>query len=232
MKIDSYTWYARVLPVYLTIFPVAMVIAALPLRGLNLPISAIVSFVFVPLAYFGGELGSDRGKKRERGLWSKWGGPPTTRFLRHSNDEFNHVTRQRVHEKLRTLGLHVPSPEEEQRPSADDYYASCTDELIRRTRDSSRFPLVFKGLTQYGFRRNLFGLKPIALPISFISLAICAGSAVLTWQSEDPSAIPIIATAISLGLLLSWLFWVKEEIVHVAANRYARFLLEATLEQE
>ena len=80
---------------------------------------------------------------------------------RHGNHEFNEVTRGRIHAKLRQLELHVPTREEQEQDqrAADTYYQSCTEDLIRRTRDSRKFPLVFKALTEYGFRRNLLGLK-------------------------------------------------------------------------
>ena len=88
-KFDSYTWRARVLPVYLTVAPAVMVIAATLPEGLNLPLAGASAIVFVPLSYFMSQVASDFGKSLEPTLWCSWSGPPTTRFLRHDNDEFN-----------------------------------------------------------------------------------------------------------------------------------------------
>ena len=71
----------------------------------------------------------------EKGLWRKWDGPPTTRFLRHGNSEFNAVTRDRIHTELRKMGLVVPSEDEQVRDSdvSDALWVACTEDLIRRT---------------------------------------------------------------------------------------------------
>jgi hypothetical protein len=218
----------------MTIAPIALALAAVLPRGLDLPLGGAAAVVFVPIAFLAGQLGADFGKRLEKRLWRQWGGAPTTRFLRHSNHEFNQITRERVHEKLRELGLHVPSTDEQERdpPAADVHYESCTEELIRRTRDSARFPLVFKGLTDYGFRRNLLGLKPLGLPISIVAFLACVLSAWVGWDMQKPPAVAVGAALLTAGLLLSWVVWVNEKTVGLAANRYARFLLEAALEQE
>ena len=51
-KFDSYTWRARVLPVYLTAAPAVMVISATLPEGLNLPLAGASAIVFMPLSYF------------------------------------------------------------------------------------------------------------------------------------------------------------------------------------
>src|SRR5437016_1730422 len=57
-----------------------------------------------------------RGKDREPGLWESWGGPPTTRMLRHREHELSSsVQRTFLHQKLRKLvpKLPLPTPTEE-----------------------------------------------------------------------------------------------------------------------
>lgn len=139
-----------------------------------------------------------------------------------------------MHDKLRSLGLHVPTNEEQQQDSsaADRHYESCSEDLIRRTRDQQRFPLVFKALVEYGFRRNLLGLKALGVIVAFGSLAGAAWSTYAAWSPEEIPAVSIVAGLITAALLLAWVAWVTERTVKLAANRYARFLLEAALEQE
>ena len=232
--LDRYTWQARAFPVYLTLSPVILGLAVILPQGLDLPVGGAAAIVFGPLAFLAGQVGADFGKRLEKPLWKKWGGPPTTRFLRHSNAEFNRVTREQVHTKLRDLGLNVPSEKDQQADphAADEYWEACTEELIRKTRDRSRFPLVFKGLTEYGFRRNLLGLKPFGLLLSITALLLCLWEIWAGWGSQEQIAVPVGAALLSLALLVTWVVWAQERTVAISANRYARFLLEAAQELE
>ena len=232
--LDRYSWYARAFPVYVMIAPVALVLAIILPDGLNLPLGGAAAIVFLPLAFLSGQIGADYGKCLEKKLWRQWGGAPTTRFLRHSNHEFNTRTRERIHDKLRSLGLIVPSKEDEGKDvqAADIYYESCTQELIRKTRNHARFPLVFKKLTEYGFRRNLLGLKPLGLSIVAVSFLLCVASVGIKWSNNGDLAASIGATLLVAGLFFTWLMWVNEKAVRLTADRYARFLLEAALELE
>lgn len=230
--IDSYSTRARMYPVYVTVSPVVLAIAALVPKGLDLPLAGAAAIVLVPLSFLASQVGADFGKRLENGLWLKWGGPPTTRFLRHDNAEYSSASRERVHAKLRGFGLSVPTKNEEihDQADADSRWIACTEELIRRTRKKKKYPLVFKGLVEYGFRRNLLGLKPFGLSICITSLIACAWSVWSTWNSNEIAAVGISTTLLSLSLILVWLFWVREDIVFISANRYARFLLEAALD--
>ena len=235
IKFDTYSFRARVLPVYLTLAPVVLLLVAVVPEGLRLPIGGAAALVFAPISFFLSQVGADFGKRLEKSLWTNWGGPPTTRFLRHDNHEFNEVTRGRVHAKLRQLGLHVPTRAEQEhdQTAADTHYQSCTEDLIRRTRDAKEFPLVFKGLTEYGFRRNLLGLKVFGVFLTFVGVAGSAWATYTAWNATtELPAVSLVAGLISAGLLLAWLVWVTERTVKLSADRYARFLLEAALEQE
>ena len=227
--IDAYNLRARSLPVYITITPVILVMAAILPRGLDLPLAGAAVVVFAPLSYLASQFGADFGKRLETKLWEKWGGPSTTRFLRHNNPEFNPVTRQQIHQKLSKFDLFIPSTDEQMRDPglADTHWQACTEFLIRTTRDKRHHPLVFQGLVEYGFRRNLLGLKPIGLALSIASLGACGSEVWRTWGSQEVIAVPIAASLINLGILTAWLFWLRESTVSLSANRYARFLLEA-----
>lgn len=234
IKFDTYSFRARVLPIYLTLAPLVLLLAAVVPEGLRLPIGGAAALVFAPISFLLGQVGADFGKRLEKSLWTNWGGPPTTRFLRHGNHEFNEVTRGRVHAKLRQIGLHVPTREEQEhdRSAADAHYQSCTEDLIRRTRDTRKFPLVFKALTEYGFRRNLLGLKAFGVSLTVVGLVGSAWSMYTTWiATKEVPAVSLIAGLISAGLLLAWLVWVTERSVKLSDDRYARFILEAALEQ-
>ena len=69
------------------------------------------------------------------------------------------------HKKLSELlnGTAIPTPQDEKRDPerADQVYDACVSCLIERTRDKTRFRLLFEENCNYGFRRNLWGMKPL-----------------------------------------------------------------------
>lgn len=227
---DEYGWKARAVPVYLALAPLILIVPVLVPGAMQIPLGGLTAVVFAPLAYLAGQIGADFGKRLEADLWTKWGGPPATRFLRHSNNEFNSDTRDRVHEKLRSLGLTVPSEaqEVENGSLATQRYDACIEELVRRTRDQSRFPMVYRNLTDYGFRRNMLGLRSAAIVVAVGSASILVAIGLNLIQSGD-RPLAAVALAIALGLLFSWTLWVSEEAVKLSADRYARALLEGAL---
>ena len=227
---DSYSIRARIFPVYVTATPVILTLAAVLPQGLELPLAGAAAIALAPLSFLASQVGADFGKRLEAELWLKWGGPPTTRFLRHGNTEFNRVTRERIHKKLHSFGLHIPSDDERQQNehNTDSYWEACTEELILRTRDKKKFPLVFKGLTEYGYRRNLLGLKPFGLPICLLACVVCVFQLWITSSTGSSLAVGVSATLLSFALLATWLFWVTGNTVAISSKRYARFLLEAS----
>ena len=235
LGLDRYTWRARIAPVYLAAVPAILAIAATLPDGLNLPLAGASAVVFVPLSYFAGQVAADFGKRLEPGLWDSWGGPPTSRFLRHDNCELNAATRERIHARLRTLGLEIPSQEMERAdPSAAlTLYGSAVDELRRLTRDTTQFPLVFKGNVEYAFRRNLLGLRKIALTVALAGIAASAWAGIHEWNTAGTVApVPTVALLLITSLFLAWLYGVRPNTVRVTADRYAHYLLEAALDVE
>ena len=234
LGLNPYFAYARAFPVYITIVPVALVLFSILPEGIDWQLGGVASFVLLPLSYLCKQIGGDFGKKRESALWNKWGGSPTTRFLRHDNTEFNQIIRNRIHDKLRSLGFYIPSQEEqEQNPqAADTYYESCVYEVRRLTRDRERFPRIFEELRDYGFRRNIFALKPYGLTLAALSCLVCLMMGFDDWKTENLSGLTIVPGLINFGLTLVWIRWFTEGAVRIAADRYARCLLEAALDLE
>ena len=223
------------MPVYLTAVPVVFAFAAALPDGLNLPLAGASAVVFLPLSYFMSQVAADFGKKLEPALWKSWGGPPTTRFLRHDNEEFNPATRARVHAKLRALGLTVPTAEEERahEERAGELYGSAVDDLRGLTRDPQRFHLVYQSNIEYGFRRNLLGLKSIGLAVTALALAASGWTLYGGWQTDGViPPVALMTTLLNSCVALGWLIGVRAATVRVTADRYARSLLEAALNVE
>lgn len=178
------------------------------------------------------EIGRDFGKKKELRLFKSWGGRPSLRLLRH-RDAPNKVLLERQHRRLQELvpDVKIPTVEEELAdPSrADDVYESLEAFLRENTRDKARFPLLFEELCNYGFRRNLWGMKPIGL-IASIGGTVAIGASLILSQVQGRSLSPLVVTCgfLNLAFLFGWLFWFTPSWVKIPADAYAARLLGAS----
>ena len=105
------------------------------------------------------------GKAIEQTLIQQWGGLPTTIMLRHRDNSIDPITKKRYHEALSHIVpnsiLSTENDEQTNPQHTDNIYSSWTKYLIAQTRDQNQFPLLINENIDYGFRRNLLGLKPL-----------------------------------------------------------------------
>jgi hypothetical protein len=232
MKFDTYTRRARLYPALLVVLPLGIATLAWFPEGL-----VGWGTLWGLVVWSGGtallsQVGRDKGKAKEPGLFEQWGGMPTTRMLRHRHAP-NSVTLARRHKKLQELLPNVKIPtlaEEEADPTrADEVYRSCTTFIIARTRDQKRFPLVFEENCNYGFRRNLWGMKALGLATAVAGTGAVA--ALLMWdflRNATPAPLALACGLGNLTLLAGWLFWFTPKWVRIPAVAYAGRLLEAS----
>jgi hypothetical protein len=225
---DTYVRRARLQPALLVVFPIALaVLAYFPggIVGWGVLWSLLVACGGTALL---AQVARDRGKQMEAELFRRWGGKPTTRLLRH-RDTDNRALLARRHAKLTALLPDHPMPsfgeEAEEKDRADEVYDSCTALLLAKTRDRKAFPLIFEENCNYGFRRNLWGMKPLGILTS-----LCGGAAIVTGQllrviHLDP--LGIICTSLCLLMLLAWIVWFTPDWVRLAADAFAQQLLAA-----
>lgn len=160
-----------------------------------------------------------------------WGGKPSTAFLRHSGGAFNRHTLARYHRRLSELlpDLRLPSEAEERaEPSrCDEVYEACGDYLRAQTRDTTRFRVLFQELINYGFRRNLWGMKAIGVVLSLAGIAITGALLVArTEAGKWPDPALAIGFAIDAVMLVCWVAVIRPDWVRFTAEKYARQLLE------
>jgi hypothetical protein len=238
---DSYNRAARLYPALLTLFPVLIAtlawFPALITSNIGATLITIASScgILFALSVFA----RSRGRSIEDGLLKKWGGWPTTIWLRHSDVNLTGPTKRRYHAALSRLvpRLRLPSAESERRNrrAADERYRSAVEWLKEQTRDSKRFPLVLKENTEYGFRRNMRGMRRYA--ISALLLAFAASATGLFYALSGGEA-PTLAAAVQqvgpaviganlliLLALVGWIFFVNDSWVREAGDQYARALL-------
>jgi len=232
---DNYTLKARFYPIAILFFPLVVIGIAYSVQFENISYSISTLGLGSVLTYLFSQLGRDAGKVKEKRLWQRWGGAPTTIVLRLSDTIIDPVSKGRYHKKLLSLCPvdYTPSLElEASTPQiTDQVYAAWTKYLLSKTRDAKSFPLLMKENTSYGFRRNLWALKPVGI-------IFCLGVIFLNyvfWQAYIDSWNPILfpsafqfSSAILIAILIFWIAIVTKKWVKIIAFAYAERLLEAT----
>lgn len=228
---NEYERKARLYPALILLTPLtvtALVIISDKLSGVN----AIGTGVVVSGgAFLLAQLARDAGKKGEKDLFVQWGGLPSVAILRHRDTRIDSITKARYHQKLAKLvkGTKAPSVKnEEANPTAtDEVYTAWSNYLRVNSRDTNKYSLLFQENINYGFRRNIWGMRLFGILLSAIPSVI---SAVFIYQQYRVSAklsneliAAFIFSIIFLGL---WIFCFTSQWVRVPADAYAERLAE------
>lgn len=237
---DQYRRRARLKPAILEVLPVLLVFgvgAFSAFGGLDIVSRFAGAGIGTLLGALGltallEQLGRDQGKRKEPALWARWGGAPTTRMLRHSDTLFcNPVTRSRYHAKLRGLmpGVQIPSGADEAADpaAADLVYEACTKFLISKTRDQRSFPLVFEENVNYGFRRNLWGMRAAGFLLSLLGTCFAGALFAISRWGSPISVAWLFVLIVDASLLAWWSVRITPDWVSIPAKAYAERLMEA-----
>ncbi len=183
------------------------------------------------------QLARKRGKDLEPKLFEEWGGKPTSRLLRRTSESPEQASRWR--ELLESFSqIALPSEVEElaDPKAADRKFDVAVKKLIGARRDQKKFPLIFAENCNYGFWRNLIGLKPIGILFSVFGLIFAALPLVLLYHrngdnfskySLSEASLPSIAVIVNLLIFLFWICQATTSSVRHAAEAYAMRLLES-----
>ena len=230
--LSPYALYARLLPGTLALAPLSLGVACW--IGVAPAWQTFLGSGIVALAL--GALTSqairDEGVRGQSAMWARWGGPPSVAYLRHRDPTIPMATKLRYHNRLKELlpDLRIPSEADERaNPTlADHVYTSCSDYLRARTRDTDRFALLHDENKNYGFRRNLLAARPLMIGTSLLGLV--SSTVRLYWtttRTGRAEPIAILTGLVCALLLASCIVRIREAWVRLAANAYARALLEA-----
>jgi hypothetical protein len=229
---DGYDRKARLYPALFCLAPVVvtgMMIAGAKMSGLQ---SIAATIAACGGAFLLSQLARDEGKKGENQLYEQWGGMPSVAIFRHRDKRLDPITKARYHKTLSTLvKAKAPSPAEEEKDpaTADQTYTAWSNYLRVNTRDTKMYPLLFDELVQYGYRRNLWGLRPVGITTSALS-AITAAAWCYYGRRTKGSWSPETAGAAGLALvfLLLWAFRFTADWVRIPADAYGERLAETT----
>lgn len=224
---DPYERKARLYPALLCILPIAVAISV-SFPVIYSTLSGLVALV----AAFGGlqllsHLARDRGKKLENRLFNEWGGRPSVSIFRHGDSLIPKPVKLRYHELLsERTGISGPSAESEisNSSNADEIYSAWSYYLRTKTRDSKKYSLLFKENINYGFRRNLMGLRWHCLSSGVLGLGIVV---IPNMPSVEFTQIEWSIVVLNALYILVFLLIVKGAWVKIIAVEYAKRLAEA-----
>jgi hypothetical protein len=107
-------------------------------------------------------------------------------------------------------------------------YEACTTSLISKTRAKNSFPLVFEENCNYGFRRNLWGMKPLGISIALAAIITLGGRLYVQFADHERVApVDLGFVGLTAILLAIWLLRVTPGWVMIPAREYASRLMEA-----
>lgn len=227
---DAYSIRARLFP--------AIIAAAPALAALTLLISwstfglsnAIASLGILVLLFAIADFSRARGRAIETKLYERYNGIPSITMFRRNDDTINSGSKDRYRTFLaEKLGVAVPSAEDERNHQlvADEFYSQCGVWLRQSTRNTKEFPLLFGENVTYGFRRNLLGVKALALCLNATVVAICV---IVLWRTSwdissqlgsKATVVLVVAAAHAAYMLIA----VNYDAVWDASRAYGRELI-------
>ncbi len=227
---DAYSLRARLAP---SILAAAPAISALMLlvswKTLEISNTLATLAIFVLLIAIA-DVARAKGRAVENQLFEKNGGMPSIVLFRRNDVTIDERLKERYRKFLsEKIGEKFPSAEDELSDQlvADAFYDRCGVWLRQNTRDTKKFPLLFGENITYGFRRNLYGLKWLAICLNLITIATCTVLFSLTpigFDSEQGKRIAFVLLVAAIHMIYM-LFAARQLWVLDAANAYGRELI-------
>lgn len=227
-QFDTYSIKARVFPAIIAGLPtLALLFIIVPWDHLGIS-QAIASFMGVVLVFAFADMARHRGKN----IQTKLGSGETPEQWHRDNSDLPEVSKSLFRNFVADhLKQEAPTANEEEfdTTKANDFYRAANAWLRDRTRDTSKFSMLFGENITYGFRRNLLGLKTIAIICNLLVLAFCI--AVLYFKPTYFEELPrideklIIVMAAVLLHTAYMIFSVNKKAVLDASRAYGRQLI-------
>ncbi|MCR5882157.1 hypothetical protein LRS03_04490 [Rhizobacter sp. J219] len=230
---DAYSMRARLFPASIAASPALAAIAMLiSWKSLELS-NTVATLALVVLLFAIADFARERGRAVERKLYASKGGMPSVTMFRYSDPTIDQGSKERYRTFLAAkLGKPVPGLEAEQADvgAADSFYDQCGVWLREQTRDTKKFALLFGENVTYGFRRNLLGVKWLALLLNLGVVVIC--TAMLWYSAWDLRSAEgkriIVVLIVAAGHAAYMLLAVRQDAVWDAARTYGRQLILST----
>lgn len=222
---DRYERKARLLPGIIAVLPIAVTVGNFMHTsttwymglGIGTGIGAVLGIALSHLA-------RATGAKLEDELKRRWDGLPTVRWLRPDDlsrsDEQKEIWRKAI-KKL--TGLEVPATDED-RLYGDRLRDDAVRQLRYKLRESPKAKMVSIHNEEYGFARNIAGLRWVCFTTAVIGTVASIIGFFFGYRPIVSIVISVLEACGAVGLCLGF-----EHYVQHAANRYAESLFAAAV---
>ncbi|CCB65517.1 hypothetical protein [Hyphomicrobium sp. MC1] len=224
--LDRYDINARLKPALLALLPAFIVVGfwfpqARTLTGVGLGIVTTCG-----VTYLMAQTVRRLGRAVERSIGEQAGRLHSARLLTHSDTTFAAETKARYHAYLENNGLNISSLEEERLDpnQAFERARSAVDWLLNHTRPTAKQSLLFDENIAYGFYRNLYGIKPLAIGIVIAAATTHVALMVIAPLDATSLRTGALVAGLLVALLALWLFFVSGSVVTDASLAYAEKL--------
>ncbi|MDC1142108.1 hypothetical protein OAU50_03380 [Planctomycetota bacterium] len=232
---DTYERKARLFPAFLLIFPVLLdatkflVVNYHHLGAIGLTIGVLA---ILPLL---GGYARTKGKALESEYHGDKKPMPSVVVMRHRDKSLPDLTKERLHEILTRKVPNARSPtieEELEDPQAADLvYSAWSTYLRSKTRNRIEFPQIFAENCNYGFYRNMAGVRGPGIAIAAMVLAVETILLVGPAKYQMPSnTFGVIVAVVSFIWIFVWLGVARKKSIETPAHEYALRLAEAAEE--
>ncbi|MBP1312806.1 hypothetical protein [Herbaspirillum sp. 1130] len=227
---DTYSIRARLFPAIIAAAP-AFAALALLISWKSLGLSNLIATLGILVLLFAiSDLSRARGRAIEKKLYAEHGGMPSITMFRRNDETIDAGSKDRYRAFLANqLAVNVPSPADEManQAAADAFYIQCGNWLRQNTRDTKKFSLLFAENITYGFRRNLLGVKALALCLNVIVVSVCTFALWrLSWNTDTSQGSRIIVVlVVAVAHAAYMLLAVNRSAVWDASRAYGRELI-------
>jgi len=218
---DAYERKARFFPAFIVVLPIIVFVMSLNLGNEGWVMKLLVaggagSALVVALA----QMASAAGNRFGDNFWKRRGGLPTVRWLRSSDTSHSSQQKQQWFMAIKKLtGLDIPAAVNTRSQEEDAIITDAIRQLRYQFRGKPTAKMVEKHNEEYGFARNLAGLRWVMLGSSLISLVGCATA----WEFKHGSVIGCVFTGCLFIYAAIMFFWLPN-YVERAGDRYAESL--------
>ena len=233
-KLDKYEIRARIIPGLLLCLPVLITVSAVGLDYFNWLTSILGSvFITIVLSYGLSMLLRHGGVALQQKMYTKWGGAPSTRFLRWSDVNLSDQKKVIIHNKIKKdFKIQLSSKEDESaRPKdADRVINDAFDSIREKIRATKKMGKLWEiHNIEYGFYRNFLGSWYWGFALAILGtaflLAIYFGGSIRDIKLLLAVGVNILYTIILLGYVSAQ----GEKNLKHSAEQYVRSAIEAYL---
>ena len=234
-QFDHYSIHARFMPAFFICLPLVLTTLAWCPEATTVLGSTITILISFGVMSFLSTIVSNMGNSLQSKLFNSWGGAPTTTILMPNNNELDKYTKERyfmwLNSRISKLNLAMSDDDSD----LQDKIKSAANFLREFTRDTKKYPAVYRDNVAYGVARNLVALRYAGLLISIMALFINLSViffpeyyGIYNGQAVGNGSYPfgIISSLLSVLCVALYLFVLNERFIKQRAFRYARTLYE------